>query len=67
MRKETWPNYKNINKHSYKTSHSIYMETDKDKSHLTKLFTSEGKKRGEGYYFTSEKMAVIPDKGKDIR
>lgn len=43
------------------------METDKDKSRLTKLFTSEGKKRREGYYCTSEKMAVIPDKGKDIR
>lgn len=30
MRKETWSNYKNINRYSYKTSHSIYMETDKD-------------------------------------
>lgn len=48
MWKETWPNSKAINKHSYKISHSIYMETDKDKSHLTKLFYFQKAKRGGG-------------------
>lgn len=48
MWKETWPNSKAIHKHSYKISHSIYMETDKDKSHLTKLFYFQKAKRGGG-------------------
>lgn len=59
MRKETWPNYMNINKYCYKISHSIYMEADKEKC----CFTFRKEKRG---YFTSIKTGVIPAEGNAI-
>ena len=42
------------------------METDKDESHLTKLFYFQ-KGQEKKSYFTSIKMGVIQRKGKDIR
>ena len=42
------------------------METDKDESHLTKLFYFQ-KGQGKKSYFTSIKMGVIQQKGKDTR
>lgn len=48
------------------------METDKDKSHLIKLFNFQKEKKaggggGRGGYFTSTKTGVTQGKGKDLR
>ena len=44
------------------------METDKDESHLTKLFYfQKGQEKKKKSYLTNVKMGVIQGKGKDIR